>query len=139
MAISRTVIKFQVKMREKDWNLEYNQKERRFVDPVVQEFFEVFNEGFRSAPSFSDCFYIVARITEEGLQFGSNPYIQASYKRAKIQMIHLTRKFGDGFIAMAGRDSDLKELEAKLGYKLREVPRNKSKQKQQVLLPRSAD
>ena len=118
MAISKVVVKFQTKMAEKGWKMDYDEKERKFIDPIVQEFYEVFLQGYMSAPVWDNGFHVIARITDKGLQFGQTPYIHFTKATVDKRLRFHTRYHGEGFIALSGRKMDLKELEACMGRKL---------------------
>lgn len=118
MAISKVVVKFQTKMAEKGWKMDYDEKERKFLDPIVQEFYEVFLQGYMSAPVWDNGFHVIARITDKGLQFGQTPYIHFTKATVDKQLRFHTQHHGEGFIALSGRKMDLKELEACMGRKI---------------------
>ena len=116
------VTKFQTKMADKGWNLEYDRVLRKFVDPEIQKLYEIFFDGFMSGPVGDTGFHVVARITDKGLHFGHSPYIHKKRNLAvKAQQRH-AHMHGGGFILLSGNHRDLKELEACLGYEIPNLP-----------------
>lgn len=121
------VTKFQTKMADKGWNLEYDRVLRKFVDPEIQKLYEIFFDGFMSGPVGDTGFHVVARITDKGLQFGHSPYIHKKRNLAvKAQQRH-ARMHGEGFILLSGNYRDLQKLESRLGYEIPNLPYNTKK------------
>ncbi len=132
--------KFETKMHEKGWSFEKDETGKQYLDAQVQAFYEIFFHGYMSAPVHENGFYVIARITPKGLQFGQTPYIHKYKVRADKQLCYHAKNHGEGFIVLSGRKVDLKELEVCIG---RQVPRfpseaNKIKSKHKLIVQKQA-
>lgn len=120
MNLSKKVsAKFETKMAEKGWSFEKTENGKQYLDGLVQEFYEIFVQGYMSAPVWDNGFHVIARITDKGLQFGETPHIHFKKSTADRLLRYHAHKHGKGFIALSGRKMDLKELEVCMGGKIR--------------------
>lgn len=120
MNVSKKVsAKFETKMVEKGWSFEKTENGKQYLDGRVQEFYEIFFQGYMSAPVWDNGFHVIARITDQGLQFGQTPHIHTNKKMVDRLLRYHAHKHGEGFIALSGLKMHLKELETCMGRKLR--------------------
>ncbi len=120
MNLSKKVsAKFETKMAEKGWSFDKTENNRQYLDGRVQEFYEIFFQGYMTAPIWDNGFHVIARITDKGLQFGETPRIHISKKKVDKLLRYHTHKHGEGFIALSGLKTHLKELEVCMGGKIR--------------------
>lgn len=119
MNLSKKVsAKFETKMAEKGWSFEKTENGKQYLDGLVQEFYEIFVQGYMSAPVWDNGFHVIARITDKGLQFGETPHIHFKKSTADRLLRYHAHKHGKGFIALSGLKMHLKELEKCMGRKV---------------------
>lgn len=69
-----------------------------FADHLVQDFFEMFREGYRSHPSFGHGgLHLIAKETKTGLEISKTPRFHVSYHRAFIEKTRLQNEYNEVF------------------------------------------
>jgi len=127
-------------MHEKGWSFEKDETGKQYLDAQVQAFYEIFFHGYMSAPVHENGFYVIARITPKGLQFGETPHIHISKKKVDQLLRYHTHKHGEGFIALSGLKMHLKELEKCMGRKVHPNKKTVHQEKQpEVVIQKQPD
>lgn len=140
MNVSKKVsAKFETKMAEKGWSFEKTENGKQYLDARVQEFYEIFVQGYMSAPVWDNGFHVIARITNQGLQFGPTPRIHTSKKTVDKLLRYHTQRHGEGFIALSGLKMHLKELENCMGHKVRDNKKTVYQKEPQVVVQKQPD